>query len=83
MYMEFLILGVILLFVKLFPIGCIGLIQLCMTIALQWMELRQRKRNLRRTFERIQGYQFDKIKDEPDKALTEDTRPLTEDDIMR
>ena len=34
-------------------------------------------------FLRLQDYQFQKVREEPDKALTEDTRPLTEEDIAR
>ena len=31
----------------------------------------------------MRDYQFEKVKEEPDKALTEDTRVLTDEDIMR
>ena len=34
-------------------------------------------------FQRLQDYQFEKVREQPDKALTEDTRPLTEEDIAR
>lgn len=47
------------------------------------MQLKQRKANIQRLFERLQEYQFQKVREEPDKALTEDTRPLTEEDIAR
>ena len=36
-----------------------------------------------RLFQRLQDYQFEKVREQPDRALTEDTRPLTEDDIIR
>ena len=47
------------------------------------MQLRQRKVQMVRLFQRLQDYQFDKVREEPDKALTEDTRPLTEEDVAR
>lgn len=47
------------------------------------MQLKQRKGQMVGLFERLQDYQFEKVREEPDKALTEDTRPLTEDDITR
>ena len=50
---------------------------------LQWMQLNTRKQDMRRLFERMRDYQFEKVKEEPDKALTEDTRVLTDEDIMR
>ncbi len=34
-------------------------------------------------FESIRDYQFEKVRVEPDKALTEDTRVLTDEDLMR
>ena len=49
----------------------------------QWMQLKTRKQDMRRLFERMRDYQFEKVKEEPDKALTEDTRVLTDEDIMR
>ena len=36
-----------------------------------------------RLFQRLQDYQFEKVREQPDKALTEDIRPLSEDDITR
>ena len=47
------------------------------------MQLKTRKQDMRRLFERMRDYQFEKVKEEPDKALTEDTRVLTDEDIMR
>ena len=49
----------------------------------QWMQLKQRKAQMVRLFQRLQDYQFEKVREHPDKALTEDTRPLSEDDITR
>ena len=34
-------------------------------------------------FESIRDYQFEKVRMEPDKALTEDTRVLTDEDLIR
>ena len=49
----------------------------------QWMQLRLRKQNMRQLFERMQRYQFEKVREQPDKALTEDTRALQDDDVQR
>ena len=49
----------------------------------QWMQLKQRKGQMVRLFQRLQDYQFEKVREQPDKALTEDTRPLSEEDIAR
>jgi len=38
---------------------------------------------MRRLFERMQQYQFQKVREQPDKALTEDCRALQEEDIHR
>ena len=45
------------------------------------MQLRARKQNLVRLFEKMQTYQFDQI--DPDKALDAHIRTLTEDDVSR
>ena len=47
------------------------------------MQLNIRKANMRRLFERMRDYQFEKVREAPDKALTEDTRPITEEDFTR
>ena len=47
------------------------------------MQLRIRKQNMRQLFERMQRYQFEKVREQPDKALTEDTRALQDDDVQR
>lgn len=49
----------------------------------KWMQLRLRKQNMRQLFERMQRYQFEKVREQPDKALTEDTRALQDDDVQR
>ena len=49
----------------------------------QWMQLKQRKAQMVRLFKRLQDYQFEKVREQPDKALTEDTRPVSEEDIAR
>ena len=38
---------------------------------------------MQQLFERMQRYQFEKVREQPDKALTEDTRVLQDDDIQR
>ena len=47
------------------------------------MLLQQRKQNLSKLFKKMQQWQFEKVREEPDKALTEDYRTLEEDDIDR
>ena len=49
----------------------------------QWLQLKQRKSQMVRLFQRLQDYQFEKVREHPDKALTEDTRPLSDEDIAR
>ncbi len=49
----------------------------------QWMQLNSRKASMRRLFKRMRDYQFEKMREQPDKALTEDTRPITEEDFTR
>ena len=49
----------------------------------EWMQLEQRKAQMVRLFQRLQDYQFEKVREQPDKALTKDTRPLSENDIIR
>ena len=49
----------------------------------QWMQLQQRKKDLTKLFKKIQDWQFNKVKEEPERALTEDYRTLDTDDILR
>ena len=51
--------------------------------SLQWVQLQQRKSNLKHLFEKMQDWQFEKVREEPDKVLTEDNRALQEEDIQR
>ena len=54
-----------------------------MYLYMQWTQLQMRKKNMKTLFESIRDYQFEKVRMEPDKALTEDTRVLTDEDLMR
>ena len=45
--------------------------------------MRTRKQNLHRLFEDMQQYQFDKIQENPDQPIDEDTRILQPEDIDR
>lgn len=47
------------------------------------MQLQQRKRNLKKLFKRMQEWQFMKVREEPERALTEDYRTLEEEDLQR
>ncbi|XP_019848744.1 PREDICTED: transcription elongation factor SPT6-like [Amphimedon queenslandica] len=49
----------------------------------KWMQLQQRKKDLKKLFKRIQDWQFNKVKEEPERALNEDYRTLDTDDILR
>lgn len=47
------------------------------------MQLQQRKRDLKKLFKRMQEWQLTKVREEPEKALTEDYRTLEVEDIAR
>ena len=47
------------------------------------MQLQQRKRNLKKLFKRMQEWQFMKVREEPERALTEDYHTLEEEDLQR
>ena len=47
------------------------------------MQLQQRKKDLKKLFKRIQDWQFNKVKEEPERALNEDYRTLDTEDILR
>ena len=50
---------------------------------LQWCQLNTRKKNLKRLFEQMQTYQYNKLKEDPDKPLDEDERILEQDDVEK
>jgi transcription elongation factor SPT6 len=45
--------------------------------------LNTRKKNLKRLFEQMQTYQYNKLKEDPEKPLDEDERILEQDDIEK
>lgn len=45
--------------------------------------MQSRKKNMKTLFESMRDYQFEKVREQPDKALTEDTRVITDEDLMR
>lgn len=49
----------------------------------QWCQLSARKNNLKRLFEQMQTYQYNKLRENPDKPLDEDERILEQDDVER
>ena len=49
----------------------------------KWCQLCSRKSSLKKLFIKVQQLQFDRLKEQPDAALTDDTRPLEEQDIER
>lgn len=49
----------------------------------QWTQLKTRKQNLTRLFQRMQSYQFEQISADPDKPLADSTRPLDTADMER
>lgn len=53
-----------------------------MNAVLQWSQLRERKKNQIRLFERMQNYQYE-VNSDPDKVLEINVRTLTEEDIDR
>ncbi|KAL1252905.1 hypothetical protein QQF64_017598, partial [Cirrhinus molitorella] len=49
----------------------------------KWTQLKTRKQNLTRLFQRMQSYQFEQISADPDKPLADSTRPLDTTDMER
>ncbi|KFM65277.1 Transcription elongation factor SPT6, partial [Stegodyphus mimosarum] len=49
----------------------------------KWCQLRARKKNLQRLFERMQQYQCDEVMSDPEKPLSEGLRALDNSDIFR
>ncbi|XP_051533006.1 transcription elongation factor SPT6 [Myxocyprinus asiaticus] len=49
----------------------------------KWTQLKTRKQNLTRLFQRMQSYQFEQISADPDKPLADSTRPLDTADLER
>lgn len=49
----------------------------------KWTQLKTRKQNLTRLFQRMQSYQFEQISADPDKPLSDSTRPLDTADMER
>ncbi|XP_046863856.1 transcription elongation factor SPT6-like [Xenia sp. Carnegie-2017] len=49
----------------------------------KWCQLSARKNNLKRLFEQMQTYQYNKLRENPDKPLDEDERILEQDDVER
>ncbi|CAB1348966.1 unnamed protein product [Coregonus sp. 'balchen'] len=47
----------------------------------KWTQLKTRKQNLRRLFQKMQGYQFEQISADPDKPLSDGIRPLDTSDL--
>uniref|UniRef100_A0A4W5LS31 Transcription elongation factor SPT6 n=1 Tax=Hucho hucho TaxID=62062 RepID=A0A4W5LS31_9TELE len=47
----------------------------------KWTQLKTRKQNLRRLFQKMQGYQFEQISADPDKPLADGIRPLDTSDL--
>lgn len=49
----------------------------------QWTQLKTRKQNLTRLFQKMQSYQFEQISADPDKPLADGIRPLDTADMER
>ncbi|KAL0973192.1 hypothetical protein UPYG_G00200120 [Umbra pygmaea] len=49
----------------------------------KWIQLKTRKQNLRRLFQKMQKYQFEQISADPDKPLADGIRPLDTSDLER
>ncbi|KAM3875493.1 transcription elongation factor SPT6-like [Diretmus argenteus] len=49
----------------------------------KWTQLKTRKQNLTRLFQRMQGFQFEQISADPDKPLSDGIRPLDTPDLDR
>ena len=73
------------LFAKMtIPLGncCCTFLFQCVVWKFQWMQLRQRKQNMVRLFEKMQQYQFDQIGLD-ESTLDASIRALTEEDLNR
>lgn len=53
------------------------------SFAHQWTQLKTRKQNLTRLFQKMQSYQFEQISADPDKPLADGIRPLDTADMER
>ena len=49
----------------------------------KWCQLCSRKSSLKKLFLKVQQLQFDRLKEQPDATLTDETRPLQEQDMER
>ncbi|KAJ4929892.1 hypothetical protein JOQ06_018912 [Pogonophryne albipinna] len=49
----------------------------------KWTQLKNRKQNLTRLFQKMQAYQFEQISADPDKPLADGVRPLDISDLER
>ena len=49
----------------------------------KWCQLCSRKGSLKKLFLKVQQLQFDRLKEQPDATLSDDARPLEEQDIER
>lgn len=49
----------------------------------KWSQLKTKKNNLKRLFEKMQQYQCDEVMKDPDKPLAEGLRPLEDNDFYR
>lgn len=49
----------------------------------QWTQLKTRKQNLTRLFQKMQSFQFEQISADPDKPLADGIRPLDTADMER
>jgi len=49
----------------------------------KWCQLCARKGSLKKLFIRVQELQFEQLRNQPDEAIKEDTRPLEEKDLER
>jgi len=58
-------------------------VYVCLSVCLQWTQLQVKKKNMKDLFERMRDYQFEKVREKPDTALTEDMRVLTDEDMAR
>lgn len=54
-----------------------------LSFADQWTQLKTRKQNLTRLFQKMQSYQFEQISADPDKPLADGIRPLDTADMER
>ena len=52
-------------------------------LSFQWTQLRNRKLSMQKLFTKMQAFQYEKIKNNPDTVLSDEVRVLQDEDVQR